>query len=480
MDGNKAVTATFTQDNYDTTVTVVGTGCSVTNAPGNPYTYGQTATLTPVADVGWTFSAWSGTNAGELVDAGGGDWTLVMDGNKAVTATFTRDEYTVTSGVVGSGSIARDPNQATYHYGDSVELTATADTGWTFAGWSGDLTGSTNPDSLLVTDNMNVTATFTLDQLTISGHLLEPDDTTAIEGIRIEMSDSADSDITDPNGYYELTVDYGWSGIVEPNAVGYMFDPNEAGRTLTNVTSDTVLDLTGYLEAFIISGTILEDDAVTPIEGVTVTPQNGGGYYTAKYDGGGIGVIDPNGYYEVLVDYDWSGDVTPTHNAYVFDPNKLTYNNVKADSADQDYAGTMLTYMITGCVKNSGDVPIAGVLVNANNGGTSDTTETDGLYEIWVDYNFSGTVTPTKNNYSFDPNWIEYTDVLGDEVDQDYSATNIYDLDFDGSIGIGDLRIISENWLSVGIGLSGGDFYNDQDDIINFLDFADFANVWGD
>ena len=68
-----------------------------------------------------------------------------MNGDRAVTATFTQDEYTLSVSTVGSGSVDRDPDQATYHYGDSVELTATAAAGWTFAGWSGDLSGCTTP-----------------------------------------------------------------------------------------------------------------------------------------------------------------------------------------------------------------------------------------------------------------------------------------------------------------------------------------------
>ena len=307
----------------------------------------------------------------------------------------------------------------------------------------------------------------------ISGHLLEPDDTTAIEGIRIEMSDSADSDITDPNGYYELTVDYGWSGIVEPNAVGYMFDPNEAGRTLTNVTSDTVLDLTGYLEAFIISGTILEDDAVTPIEGVTVTPQNGGGYYTAKYDGGGIGVTDPNGFYEVLVDHDWSGDVTPTHNAYVFDPNDLSYSNVMADIADQDYEGTMLIFSISGYVKNILDTPIDGVQVVANGGGT-DTTDVTGYYEVWVSYGWSGTVTTAKEDYTFTPTDPAYSNVTAD-LTEDITAKLDADIDGDGDVDISDLMILCNNWLTAG-DLNTGDL--DGTDFVDMLDVGEMGEYW--
>jgi uncharacterized repeat protein (TIGR02543 family) len=91
MTGSKVITATFTQDEYDVTVTIVGQG-SVTNTPGNPYHYDDIATLEPIADAGWTFAGWSGPDAGELSDEGDGTWSIIMDGNKSVTATFTGDE----------------------------------------------------------------------------------------------------------------------------------------------------------------------------------------------------------------------------------------------------------------------------------------------------------------------------------------------------------------------------------------------------
>ena len=46
-------------------------------------------TLTPVADPGESFVGWSGTDAGDLVDIGGGSWTITMNENKDLTATFT-------------------------------------------------------------------------------------------------------------------------------------------------------------------------------------------------------------------------------------------------------------------------------------------------------------------------------------------------------------------------------------------------------
>jgi hypothetical protein len=70
--------------------------------------------------------------------------------------------FTLTVTVIGTGSVAKNPDQASYHYGDVVQLTANPGTGWGFTGWSGDLTGSTNPTTIPMSANKAVTATFTL------------------------------------------------------------------------------------------------------------------------------------------------------------------------------------------------------------------------------------------------------------------------------------------------------------------------------
>ncbi len=71
--------------------------------------------------------------------------TLTIDENPSVTAYFTQNEYLLTVEIVGNGMVSRNPNQGNFHKGDEVTLTANPASGWTFAGWSGDLTSSENP-----------------------------------------------------------------------------------------------------------------------------------------------------------------------------------------------------------------------------------------------------------------------------------------------------------------------------------------------
>ncbi len=69
--------------------------------------------------------------------------------------------YTLTTPSVGSGTVTRSPNKATYTSSEVVVLTATAATGYQFAGWTGDASGTANPLNVTMTANKTITANFT-------------------------------------------------------------------------------------------------------------------------------------------------------------------------------------------------------------------------------------------------------------------------------------------------------------------------------
>jgi uncharacterized repeat protein (TIGR02543 family) len=163
INGLGTITATFTQNEYTLTVNVVGNGSVAKNPDKATYHYGDIVQLTATPDSGWSFSDWSGDASGSANPV-----SVTIIGNMTVTATFTQNEYTLTVSVVGSGSVVKSPDQATYHYGDSVTLTATAAPGWSFAGWSGDFTSSVNPVVVVVNGSTSVTATFTQNTYTLT------------------------------------------------------------------------------------------------------------------------------------------------------------------------------------------------------------------------------------------------------------------------------------------------------------------------
>jgi uncharacterized repeat protein (TIGR02543 family) len=79
---------------------------------------------------------------------------------KAVTIT-SAPTYTLTVNIVGNGDVTAIPDQVVYGDGTVVTLTANPDSGWAFSGWSGDLGGSDNPESITMNGDKTVTATFT-------------------------------------------------------------------------------------------------------------------------------------------------------------------------------------------------------------------------------------------------------------------------------------------------------------------------------
>jgi len=160
MNGDRTVTAHFTQDQYTLTVIIDGSGSVVKNPNQATYPCSTVVTLTAVPDSGWSFSHWNGDLSGSKNPE-----AITINSDKTVTAHFTQNQYTLTINIVGSGATIKNPDQATYTYGTSVQLTATADHGWTFSHWSGDFTDSTNPDSITMTSNKTVTANFTEDQI---------------------------------------------------------------------------------------------------------------------------------------------------------------------------------------------------------------------------------------------------------------------------------------------------------------------------
>jgi hypothetical protein len=90
----------------------------------------------------------------------------------------TRDSsYFLTVLLQGMGNVNILPDRQTYAYGDSVTLTAVPDSNWIFAGWSGDISETSNPLTIIITRNLSITAVFTersQSSATISGTITWP------------------------------------------------------------------------------------------------------------------------------------------------------------------------------------------------------------------------------------------------------------------------------------------------------------------
>ena len=177
MSAAATVTASFAAapQRFNLTVSKAGTGSgTVTSNPAGincgstctaTYNAGTVVTLTASAAAGSTFSGWSGGGC-----SGTGTCSVPVNSTTAVSATFTRQQFTltVTHGGLGLGTVSSSPAginncsgtcSATFD-GGTVTLTATPGLLSGFVGWSGGCTGSGTTCTLNLNTNTTVTATF--------------------------------------------------------------------------------------------------------------------------------------------------------------------------------------------------------------------------------------------------------------------------------------------------------------------------------
>jgi len=167
VDGAKSVAASFALIQY--TLTVDGTEGGSVLVDGTPvslpwsasYACDTTISVEALPDSCYEFAGWSG-------DASGLDSpiTVIMDGPKSVTASFTLIEYTLTLTGTEGGSVLVDGTPAPLPWSDSfgcgttVTLEAVPDTCYEFAGWSGDISSEESQINVTVDGDTNLAATF--------------------------------------------------------------------------------------------------------------------------------------------------------------------------------------------------------------------------------------------------------------------------------------------------------------------------------
>jgi len=154
--GNKTITANFATALCMLTINIVGQG-SVTPVSGSSYTCGTSVPVTATPANGYSFGQFSGALTGST-----NPQSLVLNTNSTVTATFVQGTTcTLSSSVTGSGSIMVSPSGTVFSCGTQLTITAVPATNYSFTGFSGALTGTTNPQMLTLNANSTVSAAFT-------------------------------------------------------------------------------------------------------------------------------------------------------------------------------------------------------------------------------------------------------------------------------------------------------------------------------
>jgi len=158
----------------------------------NGITYSDYAELLQVTDTNWqivgtgdfncdgkTDILWRNKTTGQnvvwfmngITYRGYAELLKVTDSNWQIVGIFTSaipQQYTLTTSInpSGAGTVS---GAGTYDQGTDVRVTATPNPGYTFSSWSGDASGNSNPITITMDRNKNITANFAL----ISGAILE-------------------------------------------------------------------------------------------------------------------------------------------------------------------------------------------------------------------------------------------------------------------------------------------------------------------
>jgi hypothetical protein len=373
------------------TFTISGTttmeGVVMNGLPGNPIT-GKNGTYSTTVEYGWTGTV-TPQKEGYTFSPNSRPYSLAArnmtnQNYKPILITYTISgsaevDSVVMNGLPGNPVTGRNGiYSATVKFGFSGTVTPKKE-GYTFEPAERQYTE-------LMSSQTNEDYTATVQTFTISG-------TAGIDGV--EMSGLPGNPITDASGYYSASIDYGFSGRVTPTKEGYNFEP--ASRTYSKAIGDRDNeDYTAKVKTLIISGTTGMEGVV--MNGLPGDPMTGRG-----------------GTYKATVEYGWSGTVIPEKEGYTFSPDSKPYGLIARDQTNQNYTGAQITYIISGSVGVDG-VVMSGLPNNP-------ITDRDGIYRTPIKYGFTGTVTPKKDGYTFEPAERQYDNIIGDFANEDYTAT---------------------------------------------------------
>ncbi|MEM7131405.1 MAG: hypothetical protein AAF702_34140 [Chloroflexota bacterium] len=131
MDKNKSIDGIFEQDAYILVTNLVGGGNIDIDPLEQGYLYGQEVQLTAIESDEWTFVRWSGDLTGTELKPS----SVEMTANREITATFKKENYTLSLESVGDGQAVASKSDSLV-FDEEVTLTATPKEGWEFVGWT--------------------------------------------------------------------------------------------------------------------------------------------------------------------------------------------------------------------------------------------------------------------------------------------------------------------------------------------------------
>ena len=140
-------------------LTIASSAGGTTDPEPGTHTYddGTEVILTAIPENYYEFGGWSGTVSQE--QEGDNPITIIMDSDKSIQASFIR-KYDLTISVEGGGTTIPSPGTHRYRSGETVQVKAIADDNYEFSGWSGDVSGTTNPVEITMDSARSIKAAF--------------------------------------------------------------------------------------------------------------------------------------------------------------------------------------------------------------------------------------------------------------------------------------------------------------------------------
>jgi hypothetical protein len=154
--------------------------------------------------------------------------------------------------IEGGGSVTREPDQPTYDDGQEVVLTAVADPGWAFVGWSGAASGSDNPTVVTIEGPTTVGASFTL---------LPDDQPPQISDLVIDATSSGAQVEFTTDEFALGAVSYGLTPALELGVVDELTPAQAHDLSITGLDADTEYHL--HVSATDAAGNSSTSDIVT-------------------------------------------------------------------------------------------------------------------------------------------------------------------------------------------------------------------------
>ena len=142
---------------FTITVEPDSTGWGTTTGSGS-YPYGETVTIEAIPNTGHTFLTWSDGNMNN-------PRTIVVTQDSTFIAHFGTLQYTIEV-VADHPEWGTVTGGGTYYYGDTIQISATPNTGFAFDGWDDGITD--NPRTVIVAQDSLFTAMFSTLQHTIT------------------------------------------------------------------------------------------------------------------------------------------------------------------------------------------------------------------------------------------------------------------------------------------------------------------------